>query len=447
MMAAMSGGHDHERSKRIKRHALLRDVVLERPLWAGDDADWALIMQNRYSVICDREGCRGPLVPVDCDEVKRRRHMAYPKGSGGGCGHHDGKPEEPVETDRRISERHRWMQNRITALCRRMGYAAVPEHELTGPDGEGVARADVWVEPARMAVEVQQRRTDFKGRTNARSEGGAAQTIWLLSHDANDPTSRKALFSLPAARFKVVDRRLTRKEQWAVEFEPWLDSEALDEFATVDVWATTWQLISELPYLRTCKLDLQVFMQQVLEGRRVWVSRDPAMPRSPSGRPKTGWVLLDDLHEIRARIARDEAAAAAAAAVTVEPELPEPDESGAAECGDAEAPSPPPAPRPQPPVVPTRGSVPRATARQPVRRATPPPKPRTDGEAVADRVAIAAATIFVVVMLWAAYIKVSGWIDDLDAWWSGHTPRSVPAVEHCGDAFCRSETAWGRGRG
>lgn len=339
------------------------------------------------------------------------------------------------------------MQNRITALCRRMGYAAVPEHELRGPDGEGVARADVWVEPARVAVEVQQRRTDFKGRTAARGKGGAAQTIWLLSHDANDPASQRALFSLPAARFKVIDRRLTRKEQWAVEFEPWLDNEALDEYAAVDVWATTWQLISEQPYLRSCKLDLQMFMQQVLEGRRVWVSGDAAMPRSPSGRPRAGWVLLDDLREIRARVARDEAAAAIAAAE------PEPLDSVVSEpgvCGDVEAPSapppPPPPPSPPPPVTPVRVSAPR-TARQPVRKAAPPPKPPIDWESVVTMAAIAVTTIFVVVMLWAACIKVSGWMDQLDEWWSGHTPRPVPVVEHCSDAFCRSGTTGSRGRG
>ena len=65
----------------------------------------------------------------------------------------------------------------------------------------------------------------------------------------------------------------------------------------VDVWATTWQLIEMQPYLRTCKLDLHLFLKQVLEGRRVWVRNDPVMPRLSSGRPGVGWVLLDDLDE------------------------------------------------------------------------------------------------------------------------------------------------------
>ncbi|UQX10046.1 hypothetical protein [Candidatus Mycobacterium methanotrophicum] len=134
-----------------------------------------------------------------------------------------------------MSERHRWMPNYITDLCRRMEYSAFPEHELVDADGVCVARADVCVVPANMVFEVQQRNTDFKGRTAARVKGGAVQTVWMLSHDANAKGCVKALFSLPAARFKVLDRRLPRKEQWEREFEPWLDSAALDEFAVVGV--------------------------------------------------------------------------------------------------------------------------------------------------------------------------------------------------------------------
>ena len=85
----MSQGHEHARSKRIKRHARLRDHDLGRPLWAGNDADWALILANRTAVICDRPGCRGLLEPKNFDEITRLRHLAYPKYSGGGCGHHD----------------------------------------------------------------------------------------------------------------------------------------------------------------------------------------------------------------------------------------------------------------------------------------------------------------------------------------------------------------------
>ena len=211
-------------------------------------------IRRRITPGCDRPGCRGLLEPKNFDEITRLRHLAYPKYSGGGCGHHDRKPEETPATDRGMSERHRWMQNRITAICRQLKYSTVPEHQLT--------QADVYVETTRTALEVQQRATDFARRTAARTKNGAAQTIWLLSHDANQPAVRRALFELPAVRFKVVDRRLPREHR-TVEFEPWRDIETLDEHAAVDVWATTWQLVETQPYLQTCKLDLHLFLNQI----------------------------------------------------------------------------------------------------------------------------------------------------------------------------------------
>ena len=327
----MSQGHEHARSKRIKRHARLRDHDLGRPLWAGNDADWALILANRTAVICDRPGCRGLLEPKNFDEITRLRHLAYPKYSGGGCGHHDRKPEETPETDRGMSERHRWMQNRITAICRQLKYSTVPEHQLT--------QADVYVETTRTALEVQQRATDFARRTAARTKNGAAQTIWLLSHDANQPAVRRALFELPAVRFKVVDRRLPREHR-TVEFEPWKDIETLDEHAAVDVWATTWQLIETRPYLQTCKLDLHLFLKQVLTGHRIWVRNDTVMPPHESGRPKVGWVLVDDLDEVHARNSRDREAAEAASAAHIQPGAPNTTQPTAAKAGDHDEPSP-----------------------------------------------------------------------------------------------------------
>jgi hypothetical protein len=277
------------------------------------------------------------------------------------------------------------MQNRITAICRQLGYSAKPEHDLTPDVGveskRCLARADVYVEPGRVVVEVQQRNTNFGKRTLARAKCGAAQTIWLVSHDANEPGARKALFAFPAARFKVVDRRLPR-EQRAVEFEPWEDSAALDEFAVVDVWATTWQLIEEQPYLQTCKLDLHLFLKQVLEGRRVWVDNDPVMLWQKYGRPGVGWVLLDDLDEVRARQARDREAAEAAAAAQLA--LPAAEESGDREPGAQESAAAPAAALapPEPVLVPEPAPAP-VVEQKPDR--TPPPamtRPRTPARCV-----------------------------------------------------------------
>ncbi|ORW12231.1 hypothetical protein AWC14_01195 [Mycobacterium kyorinense] len=305
----MASIHQHARSNQIKRHARLRDHDFGRPLWAGNDDDWEVVLANRKAVICDVPGCRQPLVPKDC--TQSQRHLAYPRGAAAGCGHHILGSDEKPETDRRMSERHRWMQNRITGICRQLGYTAVPEHWPT--------RADVYVETTKTALEVQQRPTAFAKRTVARARHGAGQTIWLLSHDARGDSVEQALFGLPAARFKVGDLRRIGRDR-AIEFEPWTNPAALDEFAAVDVWATTWQLVDEKPYLRRCRMDLHIFLDQVLSGRRIWVCGNPIMPRGGKGnRAYTGWVLQEDLLEAGRRQASDVVGDRSANAAAVQP--------------------------------------------------------------------------------------------------------------------------------
>ncbi|ORW11059.1 MULTISPECIES: hypothetical protein [Mycobacterium] len=359
--------HQHARSNHIKRHARLRDHDFGRPLWAGDDDDWKVVLANRKAVICDVPGCRQPLVPKDC--TQSQRHLAYPRGSAGGCGHHILGSDEKPETDRRMSERHRWMQNRITAICRQLGYTAVPEHWPT--------RADVYVETTKTALEVQQRPTAFAKRTAARARHGACQTIWLLSHDARGDSVERALFGLPAVRFKIVDLRRIGPDR-TIEFEPWTDPTALNEFAVVDVWATTWQLVDEKPYLRRCKMDLHIFLDQVLSGRRIWVRANPVMPRGGKhNQAYAGWVLHEDLLEASRRQAcdvEDEAKAVAVQPITA-------DRKNTALVAPDQTPKPVAALRPppvEPPISPERAMKESAAAQtqSPTTTQAKPPRPR-----------------------------------------------------------------------
>ncbi|EUA17560.1 hypothetical protein I553_10618 [Mycobacterium xenopi 4042] len=314
-----------------------------------------------------RAGCRQPLVPKDC--TQSQRHLAYPRGSAGGCGHHILGSDEKPETDRRMSERHRWMQNRITAICRRLGYEAVPEHWPT--------RADVYVETTKTALEVQQRPTAFAKRTAARARHGACQTIWLLSHDARGDSVERALFGLPAVRFKIVDLRRIGPDR-TIEFEPWTDPTALNEFAVVDVWATTWQLVDEKPYLRRCKMDLHIFLDQVLSGRRIWVRANPVMPRGGKhNQAYAGWVLHEDLLEASRRQAcdvEDEAKAVAVQPITA-------DRKNTALVAPDQTPKPVAALRPppvEPPISPERAMKESAAAQtqSPTTTQAKPPRPR-----------------------------------------------------------------------
>ncbi|WP_157935282.1 hypothetical protein [Mycobacteroides abscessus] len=381
-------GHDHtpvDRPKVSKRHCLLRDIVLKEPLWAGSEADWKIVLENRSAVICDVPSCREPLVVVNTNPAIRARHFAY-RPNQPGCGHHAnlGPDDEKTHLKAEISPRHLWMQDRLATICRQLGYETTVEHWPT--------RADVYVQDTKTALEVQQRPTKFAKRTATRTKNGAVQTIWLLSHDANEPPVRSALFEVPAARFKVIDTRQTGSTR-AIEFAPWKAPEELDDYAGVDVWATTWRLIDEKPYLLRCHLDLRDFLDQVLSGRRIWVRRHSLMPLNKAGHPESGWVLQTDLDTVRDRKNRDANTAAAEKAKITAPQ------TKMTTSLVAEPPKPAVAPTPTRPPIPsirqpTTAPRPTSAMRRPAES-----QPTLDLETILGLVVIGSLTVIAVLAL------------------------------------------------
>ena len=80
--------------------------------------------------------------------------------------------------------------------------------------GHAPTHADVFVHEALLCLEVQLNPTQFRRRTRAREAKGS-QVCWLIREGLDTEKALKALFGLPAVRFRVIDRddlgRLSRR--------------------------------------------------------------------------------------------------------------------------------------------------------------------------------------------------------------------------------------------
>lgn len=253
-------------SVRMKRHARLQTQP-QRLLWVGDEADWSVMRsQPRPALVCPEPGCGDLLHAVRNARGTRFLRQARHTGGGAGCDHwwvsgSEGGPE---------SARHLWLKARLAGICLHLGWAAVPEDPVT--------YADVWVPDAGLALEVQLRRTDTIGRTQARLAAGATSVIWFIGADV---AVRNALFDAPAVRFDIVAAGDPKRT-----VAPWQEPQQqarLVVFATVWRW-DGWRMV-------TGRMSGYRFIADVLSGEMGWCP--PGTPGLPAGR--AGWVRWTDL--------------------------------------------------------------------------------------------------------------------------------------------------------
>lgn len=271
--------HSHQTAASTsKRHAVLRSGQDSRPLWVGDDEDWQQMLANSDRLKCPEPGCPVVLFPRPKEPGRYRRHLwTGPKGRN--CTHWPGTDDHGGGG--RMTPRHLWVQRRILEICQTLGYEARPEDQHT--------YADVYVSKPSYALEVQLRPTNFQDRTKSRRSKGAA-TAWLIAHDAPATKSVKnAYWSVPAVEFKVYDTRLRTKGGQA-EFCPWEDPHgALDEYAEIRVYHTTFKLDDAAGQLVHASVPVQQFLREVLRGERSWYpAGEPGMPCSAKGESSAG---------------------------------------------------------------------------------------------------------------------------------------------------------------
>jgi hypothetical protein len=178
------------------------------------------------------------------------------------------------------------MELYLSRVVTSLGYTATPEHPPT--------RADVFVHECSYCLEVQLRSTQFRKRT-AQREAKGARVCWFIREGLDTETVRKALFGLPAVRFRITDL----SEPGRI-ITPWNDpdNQELTHKARLQVFGTVASLersrTGELSF-RTSTVDGAKFLEEVLSGRRRWYR--PMM----LGR-KTGlWALRGDVSIYYAR--------------------------------------------------------------------------------------------------------------------------------------------------
>jgi hypothetical protein len=200
------------------------------------------------------------------------------------------------------SKQHEWMKLRLTQIARTLGYHATTEHRPTN--------ADVFVHEPALCLEVQLHPTQFRKRTAQRKAKGAA-VCWLIREGLDSAAAVKALFGLPAVRFRVVDPSGSGRP-----VVPWEDPDGrqvateaqLQVFGTV-AYAPPWdQCVGAVPrgvpWFRTEPMDGTAFLEEVLTGRRRWYP--PMMLGSKWGL----WALKSDVaryYRLRHQASREDA--------------------------------------------------------------------------------------------------------------------------------------------
>ena len=270
-----------------KRHAQLRHQPRAPPLWVGDPDDWALVRRRpRPPLVCPEPGCNVELISYENLQNQYNPRIFKFKADGVSCSHWDpsgfgGGPE---------SSEHEWMKLYLSRIATSLGYTATPEHSPT--------RADVFVHECSFCLEVQLRSTQFRKRTATREAKGA-HVCWLIREGLDTEISRKALFGLPAVRFRIVDG-----SKQARLVAPWdePDNHELNQLAQLQVFGTVAYVEKEanagsVPF-RTRTMDGKMFLEEILSGKRRWYR--PNM----LGRKSGLWALRQDVSSYFAHVQR-----------------------------------------------------------------------------------------------------------------------------------------------
>ncbi|MBO0782969.1 MAG: hypothetical protein J2P37_29495 [Ktedonobacteraceae bacterium] len=148
----------------------------------------------------------------------------------------------------------------------------------------------MFVHECSYCLEVQLRPTQFRQRTASR-EGKGAKVCWLIREGLDTEQARKALFGLPAVRFRVVD-----EANPAQLVTPWTepDNHLPSEHARVQVFGTVaylkrYRRSKKLPAFETRTVAGPVFFDEIFSGQRRWYRPNVL------GRKSGVWALRSDV--------------------------------------------------------------------------------------------------------------------------------------------------------
>ena len=172
-------------------------------------------------------------------------------------------------------------------IAERLGYTATPEHAPT--------HADIFVHEVSYCLEGQLNSTQFRQRTKVREAKGM-QVCWLIREGLDSEKALKALFGLPAVRFRVVDA--ANPGRLVAPWDDVTDRELarrarLEMFATIAYRADKRAdpLVSLGVWFRTGTMDGFQFLEEILSGLRRWYR--PGV----LGQKRGLWALRTDVAE------------------------------------------------------------------------------------------------------------------------------------------------------
>jgi hypothetical protein len=272
--------------QQCKRHAQLRHQPRSTPLWVGDPDDWALVRHEpRPPLVCPEPGCEVELISYENLNNQFNPRIFKFKPGKRSCDHWSARGEGGGPE----SVQHEWMKLRLARIAKMLGYTATPEHVPS--------HADVFVHDVSFCLEVQLNPTRFRQRTAARQAKGA-KVCWLIREGLDSEKALKALFGLPAVRFRVVD--LAEPGRLLTPWDRPTDRD-LAYRARLQVFGT----IAYPPrannrpdpttagarWFHTGTMDGYQFLEEILSGRRRWYR--PNVLGHKSGL----WALKSDVTE------------------------------------------------------------------------------------------------------------------------------------------------------
>lgn len=282
----------------MKITALLSESGME--VNADNDEHWELVTAgqpgHRPVLYCPdsvSKGCSNRLVAIPRPNKKKgtvTRYFAFhPSVPESGRCEHAAVTSGIVRNDTtRTGETHEhaWLKQHVLELAIRYGYK---EAKLEESLADGKVRADVFVpHAARSRVEIQRVATDIPTRT-----GAYPDTIWLLRAAFSEVKATKnSLFSQPCVQVRIT--RFDPAVKRYIPAQPWQDGDAgsfrrLSISATATVLTPRDKPTHDDGFFRTQPLDLDVFLQQVWAGDRLWY------PRGHAHKKLAGWALTSDM--------------------------------------------------------------------------------------------------------------------------------------------------------
>lgn len=253
------------RHQQLKRHARLRYDRRSTSLWVGNPDDWELVRHEpRPALVCPEPSCEVELISYENPNNRYNPRIFKFKSINRSCDHwpaggRGGGPE---------SAQHQWMKLRLKRIAEQLGYTVTPEHAPT--------HADLFVHEASYCLEVQLKPTQFRQRTAAREAKGA-KVCWLIREGLDSEKALKALFGLPAVRFRVVD--VVDRGRLLTPWEDLTDRDLarrarLEVFGTVAYVARAGKYgdppSSEVSWFKTHTVDGFQFLGEIFSGQRRW---------------------------------------------------------------------------------------------------------------------------------------------------------------------------------